>query len=456
VREAAEQVIERLRSAGFEAYLVGGCVRDLLLQRAPKDWDVATSATPAQAAPLFDTVREVGRHFGVLRVRSGAEWIEVATYRAEGTYTDGRHPDAVRFTDAREDALRRDFTVNALLLDPQTNAVLDFVGGQADLRAKLIRAVGDPTARFTEDALRLLRAVRFACRLGFTIEPATWSALQHEAARIRGTSAERVRDELLAVLTGPMPRRGLELLQESGLLPHILPEIAALRGVQQGARHHPEGDVWEHTLRMFEHAEHPSPMLALGILLHDVGKPSTRTEADGEVRFYGHVEAGCTIAARVLERLRIPNRIAAGVLELVGQHMRFLDAGRMKKSTLRRFVLQENFGELLELHRLDALGSRGDLTSWERVRAEQAALAREVPPTRPLLSGHDLQALGHAPGPRLGEILAGLVDAQLEGEVVDRDAARLWVERHYPVPGSPSSPDTPGDFPPGRHGTARA
>ena len=434
MREAAIDIVHRLRAAGFEAYLVGGCVRDALLGREPHDWDVATAATPDAAAPLFEAVQEVGRQFGVLRVQSGDAWIEVATFRTEGPYGDGRHPDAVRYATAREDAERRDFTVNALFLDPDSGKILDFVGGLSDLESRLVRAVGDPQARFAEDALRLLRAVRFACRLDFAIEPATWSAVCREAARLRTTSAERVRDEFLAILTGAAPRRGLELLLEAGLLQEFAPEVAALRGVGQGVRHHPEGDVWEHTLRMFAHATRPSPTLALGILLHDVGKPAVRTETDGEVRFHGHVEAGLEIASRVLERLRVPNRVSEGVLALVGQHMRFLDAGRMKRSTLRRFLLQEHFDDLLELHRLDALGSRGDLASYELCRAERAAVERDPPQVRPLLSGHDLMALGYAPGPRLGEILTRLVDAQLEGEVGDRETARAWVERHYPAP----------------------
>lgn len=451
MREAAEQVVRRLRAAGYETYLVGGCVRDLLLGRAPTDWDVATAARPEQAAPLFAAVREVGRHFGVLRVQNGAAWIEVATFRSEGPYSDGRHPDSVRFTDPRTDALRRDFTVNALFLDPDSGEVLDFVAGRADLASRLLRAVGDPEARFAEDALRLLRAVRFACRLGFTIEPRTWAAMQRHAARIRGTSAERVRDELLGLLTGPSPRRGLELLDASGLLREVAPEVAALRGVSQSPRHHPEGDVWEHTLRMLERMQAPSDALALGVLLHDVGKPATRTEdPPGEIRFYGHVERGTEIAAALLERWRVPARTRDAVLSMIGQHMRFLDTPRMKPSTLRRFVLQEHFPELLELHRLDSLGSRGDLTTWELCRAESEVMQHQSEPMRPLLTGHDLMALGYAPGPHLGSVLQALVDAQLEGEVRDRDAALAWVRQHAPPPASAANgPVSPGAGPAG-------
>lgn len=445
-RGAAVQVVRRLQAAGFEAYLVGGCVRDELLGREPKDWDVVTGATPDAVEPLFAAVRAVGRHFGVLQVESGGDWIEVATFRTEGPYSDGRHPDSVQFSNAREDAQRRDFTINGLFLDPLPGTVIDFVGGRADLDARVVRAVGDPQARFAEDALRLLRAVRFACALEFTIEPATWAALCGNAGRIRSTSAERVRDELLAILTGPAPRRGLELLLESGLLGAIAPEVAALRGVTQGERHHPEGDVWEHTLRMFEHAVDPSATLALGILLHDVGKPAARAVEGGEVRFTGHVEIGTAIAAQLLERLRVSNAIRDGVLALVSQHLRFLDAPRMRRATLQRFLLQEHFPELLELHRLDALGSRGDLASYAFCRAARAAADAAPPPVRPLLTGDDLQALGHRPGPRLGEILHQLVDAQLDGEVGDRSEARAWVEAHYPV----LPPDGEAAAPPGR------
>lgn len=431
MREGAQEVVGRLRAAGFEAYWVGGCVRDELLGREPEDYDVATNARPEQAAPLFEAVREVGRHFGVLQVRVGEDWFEVATFRTEGPYTDGRHPDRVAYADLEADVRRRDFTVNALLLDPETGAVIDLVGGRDDLAARSIRAVGDPAERFAEDALRLLRAVRFACRLGFAIEPATWEAMRREAGRAGTTSAERVRDELLGVLTGPDPRRGLELLHGAGLLRVILPEVAALDGCTQSPRHHPEGDVWEHTLRMLAAMRDGSPELALGVLLHDVGKPATRAEAGGEIHFHGHVERGGEIAVAVLERLRFPNRTRDAVEWLVLQHLRFLDAPRMKQSTLRRFLLQDRFDELLELHRLDCVGSRGDLSTWEFCRREREALQREPPPVRPLLGGDDLIALGHAPGPRMGEMLRALVDAQLEGEVADRDAALAWVRARY-------------------------
>jgi poly(A) polymerase len=449
MRAEAEAVVRRLRAAGHEAYLVGGGVRDLLLGRTPSDWDVATSATPEAAAPLFESVREVGRHFGVLQVHSGSAWIEVATFRSEGPYSDGRHPDSVTFTDAAQDAARRDFTVNALFLDPDTGAVLDFVGGRADLEARRLRAVGDPEARFAEDALRLLRAVRFACTLDFRIEAATWRAMQAHAAGLRRTSAERIRDEFLAILTGPAPRRGIELLDEAGLLQMIAPEIVALHGVAQSPDHHPEGDVWEHTLRMLERMRDPDAILALGVLLHDIGKPATHRldPVSGKITFYGHPERGAGIATALLDRWRVPVRVRDAVLALIGQHMRFLDAPRMKASTRRRFVLQEHFDAILELHRLDRQSASGDLTTWELCRDELAGLAAApVSPLRPLLSGDDLLALGYAPGPRLGRILHALVDAQLEGAVADRDAALAWLRRNVPPPdaGTAAAPGEDG------------
>ncbi len=446
-RTAAAAVVRRIRAAGFDAYCVGGCVRDTLLGLEPKDWDIATAARPEDCLPLFAATREVGRHFGVLQVKEDGIWIEVATFRSEGPYSDGRRPDHVVFTDARADAERRDFTVNALFQDPETGAILDFVGGQADLAARRIRAVGDPAARFAEDALRLLRAVRFACRLDFAIESQTWDALQSAARGVEKTSAERVRDELLAILTGPNPRRGFELLLDSGLLPVILPEVAAYRGVTQSPRHHPEGDVWEHTLRMLALLDDPSPDLALGVLLHDVGKPVTRSE-DTEIHFYGHEVRGVEIAARLLDRLRVANATQDAVLAMIGQHMRFLDAPHMKQSTRRRFVLQPHFAAILELHRLDRLGASGNLAAYELCRAELAALQSEpaAEPMRPLLSGHDLMELGIAPGPEIGRLLALLVDAQLEGEVTNRDTARAWLAR-YRDAAAAGPESTPGASP---------
>ncbi len=434
MRQQAETVVRTLHAAGHEAYFVGGCVRDLLLGREPDDFDVATSASPDAVQALFDAAREVGKSFGVVQVQSGDAWIEVATFRSESEYSDGRHPDHVAFADARTDAGRRDFTVNALYLDPASGAMLDFFGGRADLDARILRAVGVAQDRFSEDALRLLRAVRFATRDGFAIEPRTWEALRANAPRVASLAAERVRDELLAILTGPAPRRGLELLQAAGLLSILLPEVEAYRGCAQSPDFHPEGDVWEHTLRMLDAMQSPDDALALGVLLHDVAKPVTRSVHEGRIHFYGHAERGQEMAAKILNRLALPLRVQERVQAMIGQHMRFLDTEHMKPSTLRRFVLQEHFTHVLELHRLDSLGARGDLTSWERCRRERDAVLLESPaPLKPLLNGDEVQALGHAAGPALGVILRALVDAQLEGQVTDRGAAEAWVRRNFPV-----------------------
>jgi len=444
LRAPAEAVVRTLHAAGHAAYFVGGCVRDLLLGREPDDFDVATSAPPDAVTALFEAACLVGRSFGVVRVRSGDTTIEVATFRSESDYQDGRHPDRVTFADARTDAGRRDFTVNALYLNPVNGELLDFFGGRADLEVRLLRCVGVADQRFSEDALRLLRAVRLAARDGFTIESATWEALRRHAPRVAMLAAERIRDELLAILTGPAPRRGLELLQASGLLAILLPEVEAYRGCTQSADVHPEGDVWEHTLRMLDAMRSPDEALAWGVLLHDVAKPVTRSERDGKIHFYGHAERGREIAARILDRLRVPVRVQERVQAMIGQHMRFLDTPQMKPSTLRRFVLQEHFPHLLELHRLDSLGSRGDLTNWERCRRERDAVQLEPAPLKPLLNGEDVQALGHAAGPGLGRILRALVDAQLEGVVTDRAAAEAWVRRHFPQPTlDKSGPESP-------------
>jgi poly(A) polymerase len=439
--QAAVDVVRRLRAAGHEAWLVGGCVRDLLLGFEPEDWDVATSARPEEAATLFERSRAVGRSFGVLQVLAGGRWLEVATFRTEGPYSDGRHPDSVRFADIGQDAARRDFTINALFMDPDSGRVLDLVGGRADLQRRLVRCVGRPDERFAEDGLRLLRAVRFACRLGFEVEADTRQALQRQAARLAAVSPERVRDEFLAILTGPAPRRGLVLLQETGLLQRVLPEVAALRGVTQSSRRHPEGDVWEHTLCMLDGLRDPDPALALGVLLHDIGKPATRRLQAGEPRFPEHAVQGARLAQACLARLRLPSRLAETARLLVAQHRDFDALPRLSRSALRRFVLQEHFPRLLELHRLDRLAAGRDLDTFERCRRELELVRRRPAPLQPLLDGDALMALGFRPGPRLGRILDALVDAQLEDEVGDPESARRWVLEHH----APDAPPGPRD-----------
>lgn len=440
--ELAKQIVSVLRHSGCLAWLAGGCVRDLFLGREPKDYDVATSARPDQVLQLFPGSSLVGAHFGVVLVHNEADsqseagsqseaasQVEVATFRSDLDYLDGRHPSGVRFeTDPRQDVLRRDFTINALLLDPETSEVLDFVDGRADLKARLIRAIGDPEQRFREDHLRLLRAVRFAARLEFDIEPHTFAAIEHQKASIHRVSPERVRDELSRILTEGGARRGFELLDATGLLAEVLPEIAAMKGVAQPPEFHPEGDVWTHTLIMLDGLQNPSVALAWGVLLHDVGKPSTFRVAD-RIRFDGHVEKGIEIAHALLNRLRFPHHVIDEIEALIANHMKFKDVPRMKESTIKRFLRMPDFEEHMALHRLDCLSSHGSLDNYEFVRNKQ----REVPPEAlkpaPLLTGKDLIAAGYRPGPLFGLVLSQIEDAQLEGRIqTPEEALRMARE----------------------------
>ncbi len=419
----AGSIVRRLRDQRFAAWLVGGCVRDLLLGRAPKDFDIATSALPAELLQIFPQAGQVGAHFGVVLVHEGSAHVEVATFRSDLDYSDGRRPSAVHFESRPEqDVLRRDFTINALLLDPETNEILDFTGGRADLEARVIRAIGDPLRRFEEDHLRLLRAIRFAARLDFTIEHTTFEAIRSLAPAIHRISIERIRDEVSRILTEGGARRGFELLDASGLLREILPEVAALKGVEQPPEFHPEGDVWTHTLVMLDGLQEPTLELALGVLLHDVGKPATFRIAD-RIRFDGHVEKGVEIAHALLNRLRYPNAVIEQVEALIDNHMRFKDVPHMRESKIKRFLRMPKFGEHMELHRLDCLSSHGSLANYEFARSKQ----REVPPEQlrpaPLVTGHDLIAAGCKPGPAFGTALRETEDAQLEGRVTTKEEA---------------------------------
>jgi poly(A) polymerase len=427
----ARSIVARLRAAGHQAYLVGGCVRDLLLGREPKDFDVATDARPDRVSELFERSEHVGAHFGVVLVREDTAQVEVATFRSDASYSDGRRPDAVHFeSDPRQDAMRRDFTINALLLDPDTNQVLDFAGGRDDLRRRAIRAIGDPEERFQEDHLRLIRAVRFAARLGFEIEPATMAALQRLHGLIVNVSPERVRDELARILTEGGARRGFELLDESGLLGDILPEVAAMKGVAQPPEFHPEGDVWTHTLLLLEKLHNPTVTLAAGALLHDVGKPPTFRVAD-RIRFDGHVEEGVRLAHGILTRLRFSGEQTEQIEALIANHMRFMNTGQMRESTMKRFLRTENFAEHLELHRLDCLSSSGKLDGYKHVVARLAELGEEQLRPKPLLTGRDLIELGHEPGPLFGKMLAAVEDAQLEGRLQSKDDALALVRAQF-------------------------
>jgi poly(A) polymerase len=435
-RELAERVCAVLQEAGHQAYLVGGCVRDLELGREPADYDVATDALPERVQQLFPRSLAVGAQFGVIVVVENSVQVEVATFRSDVGYSDGRHPDRVVYSASpEEDVRRRDFTINALLLDPRTGKVLDYIGGRADLNAGRIRAIGEPEQRFREDKLRMVRAVRFAARFGYTVEPATFAAIQALADEIRQVSSERLRDELTKLLTEGAARRGFEFLDESGLLPELLPEIGRMKGVPQPPQFHPEGDVWVHTLLMLERLPAgASPTLAWGVLLHDVGKPPTISLPAGphdRIRFDHHVDVGTRMAEDICRRLRFSNEDTEQVAALVANHLRFKDVFEMRPSTLKRFVRLNRFEEHLELHRLDCLASHGMLDNHEFVRKFLAETPpEEVRPVR-LVSGDDLMEMGLAPGPRFKEILQAVEDAQLEGSLRSRDEALEFVRKTF-------------------------
>lgn len=428
LRSAALKVIERLNTVGHQALIAGGAVRDALLSRPVTDIDIATSAPPECVEALFEHTAAVGKQFGVVVVFFEGYSFEVATFRRDDGYVDGRHPSAVSFTDAREDALRRDFTVNALFFDVDSGEVLDFVNGARDLERKVIRTVGDPKSRFGEDRLRMLRAVRFACRLGFELDPETVDEVTRQAAEITQVSQERIRDELIKILTGPSPHRALDLLRDTGLLHAILPEVSAMIGVEQPPNFHPEGDVYVHTRLMLELSNRPSETLALGILLHDVGKPPTFRVAE-RIRFDGHAEVGAEMSARICRRLRLTADQSAQVVSLVREHLRFIHVREMRESTLKRFLRLPLFEEHLELHRLDCLSSHRDLSNWEFCRRRLAELSQEEIRPEPLLRGKDLIAKGLKPGPEFGNILRELEDLQLEGAIATREQALAWLER---------------------------
>ena len=430
----AARIISKLREADHEAYIAGGAVRDLILGRSVGDLDVATSADPDTVESLFPVTIAVGKRFGVMIVVENGINYEVATFRAEGDYSDGRRPDRVEFVDARTDVQRRDFTVNGVLLDPSSGEILDYCEGKKDLEAKIIRTIGKPAARFGEDKLRLIRAVRFAGQLGFEIDAETWGELRRQSGDIEQVSHERIRDELLKMLTAKNADRGLRLLLESGLLVVILPEVAAMVGVEQPPEFHPEGDVWSHTCLMFRLVSDPSETLALGMLLHDVGKPLTYSVRD-RIRFDRHAEVGADLAARICRRLRVSNQQLQTVVELVRQHLRFMHVQQMRESKLKRFLRQESFDEHLELHRVDCLASHGDLTAYDFCRQKLDELSEEEIKPPPLLTGHDLIGLGLEPGPRFGEILSAVEDRQLESEFKSREEALKWVRRELNLGG---------------------
>lgn len=436
LREIATEIVRRLQAAGFPAFWVGGCVRDFLLEREPVDYDIVTAALPEQVERLFPRTIPVGRKFGVIVVLEHGHPFQVATFRAEADYQDGRRPERVEFGDAMADARRRDFTVNGLFYDPIREELQDWVGGQSDLKARRIRTIGSPAERFAEDHLRLLRALRFAAQLNFEIERETFAAVRAAAPSIQGISAERIREELLKVFRPPHATRGLELLRESGLLREILPEIAAMVGCEQSPDFHPEGDVYAHVKLMLQQLPaDAAPELPWAVLLHDVAKPVTASKdaTTGSIHFYGHEKVGAEMATQLLERLRFPRRQIEDITQAVRGHMQFKDVPEMRKSTLRRLLLRPTFPLELALHRLDCLGSHGRLDIYDYLvrQGQELELRPEIRP--PLLDGHDLIALGIPPGPKLGALLNEIRDLQLQEELQTPAEARRWVRSQLPT-----------------------
>ncbi len=431
LKAKAERVVSRLQQNGFSAFWVGGSVRDFLLGREPEDYDIATDARPEQIEGLFHRTIPVGRKFGVVVVVDMGCQFQVATFRAESDYRDGRHPGQVEFSDARADALRRDFTINGLFYDPVRQQLHDWVEGEADLRSGLIRTIGAPAERFKEDHLRLLRAVRLAAQLDFRIEPGTFAAIQECAPKLRQISSERVREELVKLFLPPHAARGLTLLRESRLLEQVLPEIAATIGCEQSPDFHPEGDVFAHLVLMLRQMREPAdPLLPWAVLLHDVAKPLTasRDPQTGAIHFYGHERVGAELAESLLLRLRFPRKQVEDIATAVRCHMQFKDAREMRRATLRRLLLRPTFPLELELHRLDCMGSNGRLDVYQFLVQQAEELAHQPQLRPPLLKGEDLLALGMRPGPALGAMLAAVREKQLADELKSRDEARKWVE----------------------------
>jgi poly(A) polymerase len=431
----ARGLVDRLRAAGHVAYFAGGCVRDLVRGKAPKDFDIATDARPEDVQKIFRRTYAVGAHFGVIVVLQNDWQFEVATFRSDGAYLDGRHPAEVKFSSPEEDARRRDFTINGMFFDPPNDAVIDFVGGREDLAAGIVRAIGDPAQRFAEDRLRLLRAVRFATVLEFEIEPATWAAVVRAADTIGRISAERIREELVRIFLSPHRARGWDLLDASGLMRQILPELDAMKGCEQPPQFHPEGDVFKHTRLMLELLpEEVSLPLLLSVLFHDIGKPPTATvDEAGRIRFNGHDRVGAEMTESLMHRLRFSRGEIDATVEAVRQHMVFKDVPNMRIAKLKRFMARPTFSDELELHRVDCASSHGMLDNYEFLQRKQEEFANEpiIPP--PLVRGDDLIALGMKPGPHFGEILEAVETQQLEGALRDREEALAWVRKEYPL-----------------------
>lgn len=431
-KEKAFSIVKRLREEGYQAYLAGGCVRDFLLGRPPQDYDIATDARPEDIGKIFPQTTAVGSQFGVVLVVVEGEPFEVATFRYDGPYLDGRRPSHIRFASMREDILRRDFTINGMMYDPLADRVIDLVGGEEDLRRGLIRAIGKAEERFGEDRLRMVRAVRLAAALGFAIEEGTFTAIQRQAPTVTQIAWERIGEEITRILTEGGGRRGFGLLDESGLLYPILPEVVALKGVEQSPDYHPEGDVYAHTLLILNRLHQPTESLAYGALLHDIAKPlCMKKEDNGRITFYSHTEKGAEMAVEILKRLKRSRAVWERVAFLVRDHLRHIQAPKMRLSTLKRFLAEEGIEELLELTRIDALSANGDLQYYQFCKQKLAEFKKEEIRPEPLLNGKDLIAMGFSPGPLFQEILKGLEEMQLEGEIRTKAEAVEWVRRQY-------------------------
>ncbi len=430
----AFEVLSQLKNRGFQAYFAGGCVRDRLLGKEPKDYDIATSATPEQVRSVFERTVPVGAHFGVTLVVEKGQSFEVATFRNDGAYVDGRRPESIVFSSVEEDARRRDFTVNGLYWDGVSEEPLDLVEGRADLKKKVLRTIGDPEKRFLEDHLRLLRVVRFAVQLGFEIESSSFEAANKHAPLIGSTSHERIRDELTKILTSPQPARGVRLLDEIGLLKEVLPEIVTMKGVEQPSEYHPEGDVYVHTLLLLEQLSDAPSELAWGALLHDVAKPATFERAADRIRFHGHDVIGAQMADGILRRLAFSNDSRELICSLVLEHLRFKDAKNMKLSTLKRFFSLDRFDLHLALHKIDCMASHKDLSALQFCESKLAEFSKEPPPPLRLVKGADLMALGYRPGPEFSKILRAVEDAILEGQVKTKEEGIEFVLKRFEVP----------------------
>lgn len=428
----ATEIVRTLRQAGHIAYFAGGCVRDRLLGKEPVDFDIATDATPERVQEIFPRTVPVGAQFGVVLVVSQGEEYQVATFRADGTYIDGRHPEGVVFTTAAGDASRRDFTINGLFYDPIDRHVMDYVGGESDLQRHLLRAIGEPRKRLEEDRLRILRGIRFGATLAFDIEPATWEAICEYAPRIHDVSAERIREELVKIFLSPRRVAGFDLLDASGLLDELLPEITAMKGCDQPPEFHPEGDVFVHTRIMLDMLpETVSLPLVFGVLFHDIGKvPTRQVDPTGRIRFNGHESVSARMTDAIMRRLKFSNDEIEATIEIVQHHMAFKDVQNMRVARLKRFMARPNFTDELELHRVDCQSSHGMLDNYHFLLAKEQEFANEPLIPKPLINGRDLIDLGWTPGPVFKQVLEAVETLQLEGQLTSREEALAWVRDH--------------------------